>query len=202
MSGGASGNEPTVASETESATRAALQNALTGELQKQLEGLIPEGYILVSGASETSFAPLPTTESANAGMADIKQQGTMRAVVFPSAGLAREIAVADLGANYTGEPVMLGQSGALVLNPEGALPAEGDESFAFTLSGTASIISTVDAGRISAAVAGKSKDEADSILRQYPEVAHAVLLLRPFWRTSFPEDPSQITIEVLAPAGN
>ncbi|MDO8623774.1 MAG: hypothetical protein Q7R54_00230 [bacterium] len=202
IGGGASGNEPIVALETESVTRSALMDTLRQDLVIEFANKIPEGYVLISGASETTFDPLPTAPSATANMADLKEQGTMRGVVFSKTALAKAIASNVFGSEYKDEPVSVGEKGGLTLKPKTTLAGTGDETFAFSLSGSVSIISVVDPVRIKAAVAGKNVTDAYSTLKQYPEVNQAVLILRPFWRTSFPEDPSQVTVTILSASEN
>ena len=196
MTGGASGNEPVVAPETESATRAALMNSLENELLAELTGHVPQGYVLLAGATETTYAPLSTTAGANSDLGEVREQGTMRGVVLPNALLAKAIATAAL-ADYHDESVTLEEENELILKPSATLPLPDDEKFSFTLSGTAAIVSSIEPSRISAAIAGKSRAEAELILKQYPEVEEAVLILRPFWRSVFPDDPSKISVETL-----
>jgi hypothetical protein len=80
-----------------------------------------------------------------------------------------------------------------------APPASGDQSFDFTLNGSATILWQVDASKIAGAVAGKTRDSAQQILSGFPEVSRAVLVLRPFWANTFPQDPSHIQVTVVAP---
>jgi hypothetical protein len=58
----------------------------------------------------------------------------------------------------------------------------------------------VDPTRVAGAVAGKSRAAAKSVLTGFPEVSHATLTLRPFWRGAFPTDPAQITVVVNTPS--
>jgi hypothetical protein len=131
----------------------------------------------------------------------LKEQGTIRAIVFPNAALAKAIgsSIADAEFSYQGEPLTLSSAAELKLTPSGALPTDEQGSFAFTLSGTAPLVYTVDTARIAAAVAGKTYSAAEVALTNYPEVSRAILILRPFWRQSFPEDPAEITITVQNP---
>jgi hypothetical protein len=48
--------------------------------------------------------------------------------------------------------------------------------------------------KVAAAVAGKTRDSAQVALSGFPEVNKAVLVLRPFWATTFPQDPAKITV--------
>ncbi len=196
MTGGASGNEPTVARDLELTTRAALQAALIPDLTAQIQTQVPEGYVMLPGSATTTFQGLPSAAAASAGLVDLKEQGTIRAVIFPTGALAQAIAKQSLGEAYHGEPVVLGTTAGLMLSAKDGLPTVNEVSFPFTLTGEAEVVYTVDANRIAAAIAGKSREEAEVALRNYQEIHQAVLILRPFWRGSFPEDPASIEIVV------
>lgn len=193
MTGGASGTIPVVDPTTEATTRTALMNALTPELTASLAAQVPAGYILLAGAATTSFQELTPSTSATAGQVDIKEQGTITAVVFPNPALSKAIATSVAGLNYQGEPLTLATSSTLQLSAA-TFPGSGDQTFSFTLSGTASFIYTVDPTRIAAAVAGKSRADAEIVLGNYPEVKQATIVLRPFWKQNFPQDPSAIMV--------
>ena len=193
MTGGASGNVPIIDTALETTTRAALTKALEPDLMASIKTQIPEGYTLVTGASHIVYDTLESAPSATTGMVDVKEQGTITAVVFPSAIFAKAVAQSISGLNYQGEPLLLTPASNLVLSAT-SLPDASATSFAFTLSGTASLIYSVDSTRIAAAVAGKTRSAAEVALTNYPEVKRAVIILRPFWRQSFPQDPSTITV--------
>jgi hypothetical protein len=76
------------------------------------------------------------------------------------------------------------------------MPSPSATSFSFTLSGTASLVYTVDAARIAAAVAGETRSAAEVALTNYPEIKSAVITLRPFWKQTFPQDPAAISVVV------
>jgi hypothetical protein len=133
-------------------------------------------------------------------MVDIKEQGTITAVVFQNLSLAKAIAQSATGLGYQGEPLTLTSPESLTLTAANGMPSPDATSFSFTLSGTASLIYTVDPTRIAAAVSGKTKAAAEVALSSYPEVKRALIILRPFWRSTFPQDPSSITVVVTAPA--
>lgn len=198
MTGGASGNEPSIDAMLETQTRTALTKALTSDLLASIQTQIPDGYTLLTGATNTTFEDLAPTPSSTTGQVDVKEQGTITAVVFPNAALAKAIATSVSGLGYQGEPLSLASSTSLSLTSSG-MPSEGATSFAFTLSGTASLIYTVDPTRISAAVSGKTRSAAEVALTNYPEVKRAIIILRPFWRQTFPQDPASITVTVARP---
>lgn len=199
MSGGASGTVPVVDPAAASAAEAALQRALAPELEAGLAELIPAGYALLPGASALSYTARSPVPSSAGGTVDIQIQGTATAVIFPSSALAKAVASSAAGLNYQGEGLTLGSNGDLSLTASGGLPDADTNSFTFMLSGTAPLVYTVDSGRIAAAVSGKSRREAEVALTNYPEVRRAVIILRPFWRQTFPEDPASIRVEVGRP---
>lgn len=199
MTGGASGTVPVVDATAETEARTALKNALTPDLIASLETQIPTGFVLLPGAATTTYEQLASTPSSTAGQVDIKEQGTITAVVFPNASLAKAIAASVGGLGYQGEPVTLASSNSLVLAATDGIPSSNESSFAFTLSGTASLVYTVDPTRIAAAVSGKTRAAAEVALSSYPEVKRAIIILRPFWRQTFPQDPASISVVVDEP---
>jgi hypothetical protein len=198
MTGGASGSVPVVDSVLEAQTGSALMKALTPDLLASIQTKVPSGYTLLSGAATTTFEELTPAPSGTTGQIDIKEQGTITAVIFPNAALAGSIATSISGLGYHGEPLSLAPSSSLLLTMSG-MPDPSATSFSFTLSGTASLIYTIDSTRIAAAVSGKTRSAAEVALTNYPEVKRAVIVLRPFWRQTFPQDPSTISVVVANP---
>ncbi|HUY62830.1 MAG TPA: hypothetical protein VMV50_03560 [Candidatus Paceibacterota bacterium] len=199
MSGGESGKVPTVDSSVAASTRDALITALQPDLLASIQTQIPSGYVLIPGGATTTYQELTPTPSSTTGQVDVREQGTITAVVFPNAALAEAIASSTPGLGYQGEPVTLATTSDLSLSAGGGLPGSSDTSFSFTLSGNASLVYTIDPSQIAAAVAGKSRTAAETVLSTYPSVKSAIIVLRPFWRQSFPADPSSISVTVLSP---
>lgn len=195
MTGGASGTVPIVDATLEEQARNALKTALAPDLLEGINKQIPPGYVLIPGAMTTIYEALDSVPSSTTGMVEIKEQGTVTAVIFPNTALAEKIAYSVSGLGYHGEQVTLSSTGNLLLATMN-MPGPDTETFSFTLAGTASLTYTVDKSRISAAVAGKTRSAAEVALTNYPEVKRAVILLRPFWRQTFPQDPSSITVIV------
>lgn len=192
MSGGASGSVPVIDAALEAQTRGALITALAPDLLASLKGQIPAGYILVPGAATTTYQALASTPSSTTGQVDVKEQGTITATIFPNAALAKAVAASITGIGYRGEPITLASADTLLLTAGNSLPQES--SFSFILTGTASLVYGIDPARIAAAVAGKTRLAAQVALTNYPEVKRAILVLRPFWRQTFPQDPASISV--------
>ncbi len=198
MTGGASGNIPIVDAVAETQARGALITALSPDLLASIQDKIPPGYVLLTGAATTTYVELTPAPSSTTGMVEVKEQGTITGVVFPNAALAKMIAGSVSGLGYQGEPVTLSRTDGLLLAAVN-LPNPDTQSFAFTIAGTAPLVYTVDSARIAAAVAGKTRSAAEVALTSYPEIKRAIITLRPFWRQTFPQDPSSISVVVANP---
>lgn len=197
MTGGFSGERPSVGESTKSGTLDSLQASLEGELREEIGGKVPEGYVFIPTSVFFSYEPQPDTSGAQ-GTVDIRLKGSAEAIVFPEAALAKAVASKAL-AVYGGEPVSFKSLDTLALRQiEEIMPSNGEE-FAFSLSGEATIVWTIDSGKIAGAVAGKKRDSAEAILSSFPEVGKAAMTLRPFWRSTFPEDPEKVKVIVVAP---
>jgi hypothetical protein len=97
MAGGSSGNIPVIDAGVEMQAKDALTAALAPDLASSLQTQVPAGYILLPGAATTSFEELEPTQSATAGEADVKEQGTISAIVFPNSALAKAVATSVAG---------------------------------------------------------------------------------------------------------
>lgn len=198
MSGGTSGTIPVIDSGVDSQARQALSNALAPSLMASLQSKVPEGYILLDGSATTTFQELSPATASTTDMANVREQGTATGIIFPNAALAKAIAGSITGLDYNSEPVTLLPTSSLKLSAS-TLPDPNAASFPFVLTGTVSLVYTIDPTRIAAAIAGKTHASAEIALTNYTEVKSATLVLRPFWRTSFPQDPSSITVVVSNP---
>lgn len=199
MAGGFSGARPSVAQSTKDKEYASLKSALTEQLKKGIEEKIPEGYVLLPGATFTSYVEVPDAPAAG-GEVTLSQKAVVTAVVFPRAALASKIAYANDG-TYNGEPVTLaGESDLTLTSANGAAPAAADQEFAFKLDGSATVRWSIDSVKIAGAVAGKNRQSAEVALTGFPELNRATFVIRPFWSSTFPTDPSKIEIVVSEPS--
>ncbi len=194
MTGGASGTVPVVDTALEAQTRSALASALAPDLLASLKEQTPSGYVLIPGSATTTYEEVVPTASSADGMVDIKEQGTITAVVFQNSALAKKIAGSVAGLNYQGELTLSGVDNLLFASAN--MPNSGTSSFSFTLAGTAPLVYTIDPSRITSAIAGKTRPEAKTALDNYPEIKQAVIILRPFWRQTFPQDPASIKVVI------
>lgn len=195
MSGGYSGVRASVSESTRNTRYEAMKPLIDSELTTALSAEVPEGYVLLPGAVWTTYEAQP--DGVASGTVTLNQKGTATAVVFPQTALGKAIATRTLGAAYKGEEIVVNDIGTLKLaSMSGEAPVSGDSTFTFSLSGNTNLKWVVDAEKIAGAVAGKSRDAAQTLLKGFPEVERAIIVLRPFWAGSFPSDPEKIEVVV------
>lgn len=197
MTGGFAGMRPSVSDATRKAQLSTIEATLKTEVQAALVKQLPDGYILVPGGVFTTFTP--QSDTAATGTVMVSEKGTATAVIFPNSALAKAIAFKS-ASTYAGEPVKLADTSGLTLSSSASSTPSGNQTFTFSLSGNTSIIWDIDASKIAGAVAGKKRDSAQSILAGFNEIDKAVLILRPFFASTYPDDPTKITVVVKAPA--
>ncbi len=201
MSGGVSGIVPIISSKIETQTRTMLKKALSQSLLKDISSKIPSGYTLLIGGTYTTYTDLPNSLaiSTNTKLATVQEDGKITAVIFPSLALAKNVA-SKIIATYDGiSPVFIQKPQELVMKSIDSLPNDATQAFRFSLSGPVTIVWSVNKTRIAAAVAGRSRDDAKTIISTFPSVQKAYIVLRPFWFTTFPKDPNRITVLVIQP---
>lgn len=198
MSGGFAGLRPSVAEATKNKEYSALRTELATQIETAVAQKIPEGYVLLKGASFVSYSDQPDAPAAG-GEVTLAQKAVATAVVFPRDALASAIAGAADG-TYGGEAVTLIEEASLTLaSANGAAPLPADQEFLFSLNGETAIRFIVEAKKIAGAVAGKNRQAAEIALTAFPEIEHATIVIRPFWASSFPADPTKIEIVVAEP---
>lgn len=197
MTGGFAGTRASVAQATKDTQYAAMQAQLTTELQKQLAAKIPADYVLVPGSSFPSYSPGPDT-AAGTGKVTLSEKGSISAVIFPAEAFARAVAFKTIG-TYDGSPVSFASVDKLVLKPVETTLAPDTQNFKFSLSGNGTVVWTIVPDKIAGAVAGKTRDSSEVALKSFMEVDKATLILRPFWKSTFPADPKKITVSVAKP---
>jgi hypothetical protein len=197
MAGGFTGERPSVSDATKESTLTALRGTLEQDVMNAVAEKIPEGYVLLPGATFTDYESVPDTAGGE-GTVEIRLKATANAIVFPEAALAKAIATKAL-AIYAGEPVSFKNVDGLILRARDATLPRGEEEFSFSVSGEATIVWDINTDKIAGAVAGKKRDSAKAILNGFTEVDTAVMTLKPFWKDTFPEDPAEVKVLITAP---
>ena len=194
MTGGFVGQRATAPQDVKDKTYASMQAQLTTDLQKDIVAKIPEGYVLIQGATYPTYTPGPDIAK-GADTVTLSEKGSIQAVVFPEGALARAIAFKSIG-TYDGSDVTFASVDGLTLKPAEASLAPDAAEYTFNVAGNTTVVWHIDTAKIAGAVAGKTRESAEIALKSFLEVEKATLVLRPFWSHSFPADPKKIQVVV------
>ncbi len=198
MVGGFTGTRPSVNQTTRDATYEKMKGTLTTDLHTLVAEKVPEGYVLIPGATFVMYTAQPDTADSSSSV-NVQYKGSATAFIFPNESLARALAY-SLVARYDGQPAMIQSTEGLTFSAVGEdAPTAGIPSLTFNLSGTTAIVWSVDPANIAGAIAGKSRDAARTILNGFPEIEEASIVLRPFWDSTLPSDPTKIEVKVKEP---
>jgi hypothetical protein len=191
MAGGFSGKRPMVKKETRDAQIVKNKIALEKELQGSIDSKVPVGYVLIPGSVFTTYSDVP--DSIDTTTVTVSQKATVQAVVFPKEVLAKAIAYKTIG-SYQGQGVTFSDFSNLKVTTVSKTAPLGTEPFTFSIAGNATIEWNIDPFKVASAVAGKTRESAQSVISTFPEISAATLLVRPFWKSAFPTDPKSITV--------
>lgn len=197
MKGGASGVIPIVSNAEKSQARTVLKKALAQSLLKGISSKVPSGYTFLPSAATTTYTTLQNVlATSTTHKMGVQEEAKITAILFPSLSLAKNIA-SEVITTYDGvSPVYIQDPQRLTLTPLGTFPNTNTQSFRFMLSGQVTIVWSVNKAGIASAIAGKSHQEAQTIVSALPSVKKAYLVLHPFWLNTFPKDPSKINVTI------
>lgn len=200
FSGGITGTFYTLTADESAPAIEALHTKLLATLSAKAKVQVPDGYVYFPGAQvftpDEEAAPVLYSKEQNVPLA---LSGTLTAYLIKKDTLVRAIAERFVS-QYNNEPVTMPNIEQLVLTPEASLAPETDTTMSFTLEGAQKLVWSVDKSSIIDMLVGQKKNTLDTLLADVTSIDTANVVIRPFWKQSFPTDPKRITIEVKNPA--
>lgn len=199
MTGGFVGERVAVEESALTAAAGRLESTLRNSFIEKARTELPEGYLLFDNAVMIEVDAPRVQEGSSEGEAIVELKGTAYAVIFKENNLAESVAQNTVAA-YENEPVTFESTDSLnleVVNKEEAVFApETSEEFTFNLSGNARIVWLFDEAQLKQDLSGQPKEAVNTILPGHKGIDKAQVILRPFWKREFPDDPDKILIEV------
>ena len=191
IAGGFEGLEPAIAEADLSRAQTALQQGLAQAAQSALAAQIPAGYLAVPGTLEITYSDISQTAGDN-NTATLSQTATMQAAIVKIDDLAHAVAkIAVEG--YEGEAVTFADPVGVAISA--TEPEEEEGTLSLTLSGDLTLQWRYDPNALKDALVGKQKKEFEAIIQSFnPAITRAEAKIRPFWDSSFPDDPEKVEI--------
>jgi len=201
ITGGFKGRSSVVSSLDKATAVSALKVTLKVKLLKKGTDQVPNGFILFKDAMFLNIddRDIIFTPDKN-NTVSVKIKGTLYGFIFEEKKLTKKIAQ-DIIDKYDGSEIYIPNIKDLTFS----LSDKESVSFAevadinFTLLGTPKIIWKINEEKFITDILGKKKKDLDQILSQYPDIDSVELILRPFWKTSFPEKSDSIEVIVNYP---
>ncbi len=198
LAGGISGTVYTIPQDVATAALGTLKDKLQKSLMEKAQAQIPDGYVLFPGATLFTTDDTVQVPYSTESQVPLALHGELTAYLLKEDTLVTAIAEKTIS-QYAGEPVTMPDIATYTLTPKNPLVPDTDQSFAFTLSGSAKIVWTVDPEAVKTLFAGRKKSEFNSLLGGVPAIDRATVVLKPFWKRTFPTDVSKITVTVEQP---
>lgn len=200
MTGGASaGSGPAIAPSDLTAAIAEVRGRLETKTRDAVRALTTDSVIAFADMANISYQDLPRTVETGGGVR-IHESAHLTVPVFP----------ADLFASAVGAQVSAdaGNASLKLIPGEGfaahvtasSNPTLGMSPLSFTLAGQGMLVWNVDASALASALAGRESSAFQAIVNNFPGIQEAHARIEPFWKSSFPADPSKIKIDIQEPA--
>lgn len=199
LEGGYVGKMTTVGEEEKSEALARLEANLKTKLIQKTVGQIPPGFILFDDAVKLVIEESSVGKTGEEGKVPVKVRGTLYGFLFEEKELTQKI-VKDTQKDYDGGEVYIPNLKDFVFTlstPEASF--KDIRNIDFKLEGKGEIVSRVDVDQIRSDTLGAKKKEFPKILAKYTSIDNASVVIRPFWKSSFPEKMKKIKVEVQYP---
>ena len=196
MAGGLVGTAPFVPQEKISAVRTALRKSLEEKLASAAEAKVESESLTLSGGYSFKAVSEPETETTDKKLS-VSERGALTAFVFKRDELSSYIARRTPAVRYDGAPVSFEKTEDLTFEflNKADFGKNSDSKVLFGLSGSGMITWTLDEERLKLDLAGKLKSETISVLASYPAIERSQVVIRPFWKKTFPDNIKKILVK-------
>lgn len=194
LAGGFVGKEKVVKPEDLTKAKSELEAALKEELWTEAEAEVPVEFILFRNLSTFSFEDMPQT-AGDGGNVVINRRGHIYGIMFKRSDLANYLGQKKISlpaSDVVEIPDFSSLNLSFASNPPADLLSLNDVSFKIT--GDAKLVWVTDEVALKADLAGKHKRDIPGILNNYPTIASASVTVRPFWKSSLPDDVEKIKV--------
>jgi hypothetical protein len=164
------------------------------ELRSSADSEIPRDYFELVDGALIEFESLQNTESD--GSVTLNEKAVLTAIIINKGDLSRLIAEETISSYDDDQLVAIENFDELefLWDFPDAENESTDGEIVFSVSGEASIVWQIDEESLKLSLAGKSRSEIPSVLLDYPGIADIRASFRPFWSSTFPEDPENIKV--------
>lgn len=195
MTGGFTGTEKIVAPENLKTAREKLRVTLGGKLTELTRAKLPDTFWFPESAVFATFESLPQVEVPG-GKVKIRERASSTAVIFNKERLSVYLAKSAVP-EYQGEELIISNLDTLTVEFKDKTKINPLEAatIIFSIKGEPQFVWLYDAEALRNALSGKPKKEMEGIFKNFPGIERTEVIVRPFWKSSFPNKSGRIKIE-------
>lgn len=194
MTGGSKGVVRVVKPADEKAARESMIADLKTRLLASARAQTPEGYAFFDRATLFTVEQLPN-QNKDTDTVVLTQKVALTGLVLDRKELASAIAAKQLN-GYDEKPIDLSTIEGLDIVPQNmAIGVFDRDPVKLAVSGTASFVWLYDAKKIAEALVSQKTAQFKEIMAEFPEVTAIKVIVRPFWRNTFPDEAERIVVE-------
>ena len=203
MEGGFSGIIKSASSEDVKNALRGIENSLKETLLTQARSQVPDDFILYDNAVFFEFSDTTKQKETTGNSVLVTNTGKLYGVIFNKSELSRFIAnnFIDFYDNEDVTVLNLDELKLKIIDKEKLNP-EDINKLKLEFSGVADVVWNIDKDTLSKSIAGKNKEDFNSIISKYPSVDKAKATIRPFWEKAFPKDIRDITVKIISQEGS
>ena len=197
MTGGFIGMAKVIGDENLALAKTSLETVLKDGLLEEAKVQVPEDFVLIPSLSIVTYEDMPQTEAED-GSATINLRGNLNAIMFKKSDLSKHLASKKITLSPD-EVVGIESFDPLTFTFFGTPPVDllASSQITFEVVGEVDLLWRTDESALRADLLGKKKSDVTTILGNYPSIAKADTTIRPFWKRSFPDEITDITIKRL-----
>lgn len=199
FTGGFEGEKYLIDEQELETAKQALHVELRDKLLARLTDEKPAGFVVYDGAVTFVYESLPATEYGDS-LATIKEKVRLLVPIFNETEFAKYLAEKSVP-EYRGEDVTLPDATTLTFTYTDPLTAlqniSASSSLNVTLKGSTRIVWKFDEEKLKSELINLPKKDSTEVFKTYNSISHAQAEVRPFWATSFPENPDKIRVRTV-----
>ncbi|HEY4515811.1 MAG TPA: hypothetical protein VJH67_01335 [Candidatus Paceibacterota bacterium] len=174
-----------------------LDASLKVDLQKEIESQIPEEFVLLDGIIVYVFKDLPQSDSTG-DTAILRREVTAQVIILNKQSISSAIGSSYLS-SWEGLDLEIRDYKNLKASYySGFTPSlvSSTDTLPLNIEGQATVYAVIPGVTIAENLAGKDKDELNTVMAGFPAVYKASASVRPIWKGAFPKDLAKIHLNV------
>lgn len=195
--GSSGGTEPAVAPATLSAAIANIRARLETKAHDAIQSLSTNFERVFPVMAKITYQDLPSTQETGDNVR-IHENVHVTVPVFPAEAFAQAVA-AQVSADAGSVPISLMSGAGFTARIVSDGAVLGTDPLSFALGGQGQLVWIVDSAALAEALAGRDGGAFQTIVNGFPGIQEAHARIEPFWKSSFPSNPSDIKIKIESP---